>query len=183
MPRIYRNIPGYFDWEGTYTFFAENLSSTESYKAVEIGSYYGKSAVFFCEICNILGKKVDFYLVDNFVMGSTEAQLRANLSLGGFFTHPNVKVHILNMDSLDAVNLFEDNSLHFAFIDGDHRYEACKADIEAWYPKVAPNKWLSGHDYIRLNDFGVIEAVDEFADVIGQRPHIGLPSTWSFVKR
>lgn len=46
------------------------------------------------------------------------------------------------------------------FIDGDHRYEAVRADYEAWLPHLAPGCWLVMHDYIGEVD-GVARVVDE----------------------
>jgi hypothetical protein len=40
------------------------------------------------------------------------------------------------------------------FIDGDHRYEAVRADIAGWLPKVRPGGVLCGHDC------GVFEGVN-----------------------
>lgn len=65
-------------------------------------------------------------------------------------------------DSVESAKLFEDESLDFVFIDAGHRYEEVKADIEAWFPKVRKGGIVSGHDYVEYNDFGVIQAVDEF---------------------
>ena len=47
-----------------------------------------------------------------------------------------------------AVDLFEDESLDFVYIDGNHAYEYVKQDIELWYPKVKKGGLVSGHDYI-----------------------------------
>lgn len=33
------------------------------------------------------------------------------------------------------------------FIDGDHSYEGCKGDIEAWLPNIKPGGILAVHDY------------------------------------
>lgn len=33
------------------------------------------------------------------------------------------------------------------FIDGDHSYEGCKGDIEAWLPNIKPGGILAIHDY------------------------------------
>ena len=60
---------------------------------------------------------------------------------------------------MEAVNNFKDNILDFVYIDADHRYEAVKADILAWLPKVKKNGWLCGHDYGEKD--GVTKAVDE----------------------
>lgn len=40
-----------------------------------------------------------------------------------------------------------DDVLDFVFIDGDHSYAGCLADIEAWAPKVKAGGLIGGHDY------------------------------------
>ena len=55
-------------------------------------------------------------------------------------------INILKMRSEEAVKHFKDQSLDLVFIDGDHRYEAIKQDIEMWYPKVKNGGVFSGHD-------------------------------------
>lgn len=71
------------------------------------------------------------------------------------------RVRILRMDTVQAANLVADGSLDFVFIDALHTYEACKADIGAWWPKVREGGMLCGHDY-NLEKFpGVPKAVGE----------------------
>ena len=68
--------------------------------------------------------------------------------------------------SPQAASLFEDESLDFIYIDADHTYEGCKADIKGWWPKCKPGGFFGGHDYAPRRNrafFGVIPAVDEFA--------------------
>ena len=38
--------------------------------------------------------------------------------------------------SVSAAQQFDDRSLDFVYIDADHSYESCLADIDAWHPKV-----------------------------------------------
>jgi ubiquinone/menaquinone biosynthesis C-methylase UbiE len=71
--------------------------------------------------------------------------------------------HIINpirMKSLEAVNLYDDESLDFVFIDASHEYEDVKNDILAWLPKVKEGGFIGGHDYSSSWD-GVVRAVDE----------------------
>jgi hypothetical protein len=49
--------------------------------------------------------------------------------------------------SMDAVKKFEDNSLDFVFIDGNHAYEYVTDDITKWAKKVRPGGIIAGHDY------------------------------------
>jgi len=49
--------------------------------------------------------------------------------------------------SMDAVKDFEDNSLDFVFIDGNHSFEYVIDDIAAWSKKVRPGGIIAGHDY------------------------------------
>jgi hypothetical protein len=41
--------------------------------------------------------------------------------------------------------MFSDKTIDMVFIDANHTYDAVKADIEAWLPKV--RKIICGHDY------------------------------------
>lgn len=49
--------------------------------------------------------------------------------------------------------------MDLVFIDADHRYEAVKADIAAWAPKVRPGGVMAFHDYLIFE--GVTRAVRE----------------------
>ena len=60
----------------------------------------------------------------------------------------------------------------FVFIDADHRYEAVKADIEAWRPIVKHGGILSGHDF---HWPGVEQAVRE---IFGDDYQRGPGSIW-----
>ena len=76
-------------------------------------------------------------------------------------------VDLKYMESKTAAATIGDETLDWVFIDAGHRYEEVKADLEAWYPKVRKGGIVSGHDYVKYQDFGVIEAVNEFAAAHG----------------
>ena len=61
------------------------------------------------------------------------------------------------------VSHFLPNSVDCIFIDGDHRYEAVRQDIQIWEPIVKPGGVFFFDDY-SWNFKGVIKAVDEFVD-------------------
>lgn len=49
------------------------------------------------------------------------------------------------------------------FIDGDHTYEGCKGDIDAWEPHVAEGGYLVLHDYEGPTDIGLVtQAVNDW---------------------
>lgn len=50
----------------------------------------------------------------------------------------------------------------FVYVDGNHLYEHVREEIELFWPHVAENGILAGHDYVEAMP-GVIRAVDEFA--------------------
>lgn len=96
-------------------------------------------------------------------------------------TGPRAKV--LALSSIEAAKVVPDASLDFVFIDADHSYEGCKADIAAWLPKLKPGGLLSGHDYDNrdFEDFGVTRAVGEFAAAHRHKIELGENLTW-FIK-
>lgn len=50
-----------------------------------------------------------------------------------------------------VVDVFEDESLDFVYIDGNHAYDYVKQDIEKWWPKVKPGGLVMGHDYLLMD--------------------------------
>lgn len=69
------------------------------------------------------------------------------------------RVVIIREPSIVAASEFENSTLDFVFIDGDHSYEGCNTDILAWWPKIRKGGFLSGHDYRDDMGFGVKQAV------------------------
>jgi len=54
---------------------------------------------------------------------------------------------IMRKKSVEAAFEIKDESLDYAFIDGDHSYEGVKRDITLWWPKVKKGGWIGGHDW------------------------------------
>ena len=75
---------------------------------------------------------------------------------------------VIQGKSPDMSDMFNNDSLDFVFVDGDHSYKGCKADIEAWWSKLKKGGVMSGDDYGHTYNpaegrYGVVEAVEEFA--------------------
>jgi hypothetical protein len=47
------------------------------------------------------------------------------------------------------------------FIDGDHSYEGCKADIEMWTPHIRHEGIVAIHDYDPVMWQSVVKATDD----------------------
>lgn len=90
------------------------------------------------------------------------------------------RAHIRRARSSEAVKDVATGMLDFVFIDADHSYPGCLADILNWWPKVKPGGFIGGHDYNNTDfpEFGVNRAVDEFAELIGQELDLGDNFTW-----
>lgn len=73
------------------------------------------------------------------------------------------KVVILKGLSSEMVNSIPDNSLGLVYLDGDHSYEGCLADLKAFLPKLVTGGIMAGHDYLSP-DYGVEKAVAEFCN-------------------
>lgn len=88
---------------------------------------------------------------------------------------------IMPVASIEAASTIADGSLDLVFLDADHSYDAVKADLAAWLPKMKLGGWIGGHDY-RNSDprfrFGVDRAVDEWAAASGRVIETDLNFTW-----
>lgn len=58
-------------------------------------------------------------------------------------------VSILRTTSMEALKEFDDNSLDFVYIDGNHDFLNVTQDMHYWYKKVRPGGILAGHDFVR----------------------------------
>jgi len=140
---------------------------------VEVGTQKGEFAEYLLRNCNSLEllycidaweHRVDYHDIANV---SNEQHL-------AYFQETCRRLHpfhgryvIKKMYSVEAANLFDDDTFSFVYIDADHSKAATLADLNAWYPKVRPCGILAGHDYldgenICGSEFGVRSAVTEF---------------------
>lgn len=167
----YRNVPGYFDFEGYYAEVV-NACPNNSY-LVEVGSWLGRSVIYLAEQVAASKKNIHIFAVDTF-RGSAEhcpedqalinrsyghifRQFVANLRENGAHTY----VTPIPLPSLEAVKYFDDKSIFMVYLDAQHDYEWVKSDIAAWRSKVQPGGMLAGHDYGWGGPHKVKRAVDE----------------------
>jgi predicted O-methyltransferase YrrM len=130
-------------------------------KAVEVGSRYGESAILWKT--NI--PDLDLTCIDPYRAYHRVSQERQDLIYKG--ACENARKHgfkILRKASLDAVDDFEDGSLDWVNIDGDHTFDAAVQDIIKWAPKVREGGLVLVHDYCAFGMSGVIPAVDAYTN-------------------
>jgi len=86
---------------------------------------------------------------------------------------------IIRKPSQVAAKQLANHSLDFAYIDGEHTYKGCKADLMSYLPLIKP---LCGHDYNRPKEakgiWGVKRAVDELSAAIGKPVELGMETSW-----
>jgi len=181
--RNYTSIQGWFDYEDVFDEIIEKLSSRSAtkIKIVEVGAWLGKSTFY---LVDHYGKKAEIYTVDTWRGSHEELNTTHHLATTrDIFVDfmKNMRIHIgrftpLRLLSTDAAEIFDDNSIDFIFIDGDHSYDAVRSDLIAWVPKLTTNGIIAGHDY-RSSKPGVKAAVDEF---FGRRNIVTKGRSWIF---
>ena len=98
------------------------------------------------------------------------ASLHEKLAREAADKHP-ARTTVIKGDSVDTARFMIPASFDLVFIDADHSYEGCRADIAAWLPMVKPGGWIGGHDYKNTEDVsydfsGVDRAVSEMFGAI-----------------
>jgi SAM-dependent methyltransferase len=157
----WESIPGWFDFQYLYHEQVERAQSGARF--VEVGAWLGKSTAFMAERIKRSGKLIEFNVVDTWQGTEPSAEngggtdglysLAASGSIRNKFVQNMVDcgvidyVNPIESDSVKAAEQFEDESLDFVFIDGDHRSDHVFNDLCAWWPKVKPGGLLAGHDY------------------------------------
>lgn len=167
---FYHKIRGWFNCQDLFSDIINKLPNNSH--MVEIGVWRGASTSYLAiEIINS-GKNIKLDVVDTWKGSDDPAYnpFKEEIAKNGgdifsiFLKNIEPVKHIVNpiqKPSLEAVKLYDDRSLDFVFIDADHSYEAVKADILAWLPKMKIGSWFGGHDYNHPSLPGVTKAVKE----------------------
>lgn len=161
-------------------------------RGVEVGTDHGQYAQQLCEGIPDLG----LFCVDPWVAYTEGHDVKTQEDVNKIYEEAVERLRpyfctLLRSTSMDAVSLFEDNSLDFVFVDGNHSYDYVLEDITEWYKKVKPGGIIAGHDYKvdPVNDYGVIEAVEKFTTDNNISPwfvlHAGgkLVDCWMIIKQ
>jgi hypothetical protein len=150
--------------EEELTWLYEQAQRMES--VVEIGSWKGRSTSVLLGGCPGLVLAVDNWTGhDPSSNGSLEDTVAREDVYGQFMQNVgergNLRVDI--MSSVESAASRTGFHYDMVFIDGEHTYEGCKADIEAWLPKA--RKLIAFHDYNQAWP-GVMQAVNEKFGVV-----------------
>jgi len=157
--------------------FMKDYFKNQKLIGVEIGVQLGINSKSILKELNIK----ELYLIDSWAPEYYKSVKLSNncykYTLNTF--KKDKRVNILRLDSIIASNLFDDNSLDFIYIDGNHQYNAVYQDIEYWYSKIKINGVISGHDIFNCLD--VFHAVFDFCMLNNIKMRIDI-SDWYFIK-
>jgi hypothetical protein len=154
----WKGIAGWFDFDRLYDEAIDRVKGPAVF--VELGSWLGRSTAYMAEEIKRRLVPVTFYAVDTWKGTKGEAELEAVVNQAGGDLFPTWQRNMsrvgvfdyvipLQSDSAAAASRFEDGSVDFCFVDADHSYEAVKADIAAWRPKMKRAGVMAGHDVDR----------------------------------
>lgn len=114
---------------------------------VEIGVFKGEFTEQLCKA----GLKI--YAIDPWRIYSDYSNPRGQERLDFQYEHTKrtlapYNCEIIRKTSMEAVENFEDKSLDFVFIDGNHLFRYVAEDVFEWSKKVRKGGIVSGHDYV-----------------------------------
>lgn len=121
------------------------LQQPANARILEVGSYLGASACFLVAAAMEIGGKVhcvDTWQNEAMTEGSrdTWAEFQINTAPYALMIIPH------RGRSVDVAQTFKER-LDLLFLDGDHSYEGCRADVLAWLPHLKPGGIIVMHDY------------------------------------
>lgn len=168
MKHYYKDVPGWAAFEGLYVDMVRKASKNRPSTFVEIGSWLGRSASLMGVEIHNSKKPIQLHCIDPWFDGGPDLretkyfdELKGQSPYMLFMQNTEPVRDVITAHrrlSLEVAPLFTDASIDFLMIDGDHSYEAVKADIAAWLPKMKRGGTISGDDYMWP---GVKQAVEE----------------------
>ncbi len=141
--------------ESRETFWVEFVNSFALKQAAEIGVYRGDFAQVLLASCAGLTR---YYMIDpwkhladwNKPANHPDAQLEAYYQEAkGKTEFAGAKRSILRGKTVDVIDQIQDQTLDFAYIDGDHTLKGISIDMICVYPKLRVGGFLTGDDFTR----------------------------------
>lgn len=163
MEHYYDRLIGGAWFLNAYSRILDALPKVTPSQWVEVGVFHGQSLAWLgVEVLN-RGLPVTIHAVDPFYGWPGVAQgdvLRASFdaNMAPLRPHLDDRLRVWPYPSIEAAKSFADDSLDVVWIDADHSYDAVKADIAAWWPKLKPGGVMGGDDWLMQ---GVALAVQE----------------------
>lgn len=133
-------------------------------KGAEIGVFMGEFTKKLCK------EGLQVYAVDPWKAYSLEESqerqdLLYNRAKERLLPYPNCT--IIRKTAMDALADFEDGSLDFVFLDGDHGFKAIADELVEWSKKVRVGGAVCGHDYDGQSSKFVRPVVDAYVKAYG----------------
>jgi len=127
-------------------------------RGVEVGVCRGTFSKILC----LNNPNIELYSIDPWFTGGRVGHRRERHMRRAIKKLAPFAVTIIRKTSMEALADFEDGSLDFAFIDGNHTFDYVAPDIIFWSKKVRSGGMIGVHDYHRHRWGGVIEAVNAY---------------------
>ncbi len=136
-------------------FWIQFLNANQSKSLAEVGVYRGDFASTILRGCNLIEK---YYMIDpwrhldswnkpaNKENNVFEQFLIETKSKTDFASEKRI---ILQGKTSEVIDRIPDNSLDFAYIDGDHTLRGIAIDLINIFPKVQAGGWIGGDDFSR----------------------------------
>lgn len=182
--KTYKDIPGWIN-DAEYVYEEVSREFEDGDIVVEIGSLLGQSACRMASLIKESGKKVKFDSIDLFWMidqtfnnieHSKQPKsfakyvndikaLAPGISIVDVVRHSTIAldlveyVNFITCDEKYAHRLYDDNTLKFVWLDGDHTGNVPYNDLINFWPKLKSNSIIAGDDIVYPD---VKSAVDRF---------------------
>ena len=156
------NLP----WEARFDFNRENLADCLGEfgfdKGVEIGTRRG---IYARELCR-RNPNLHLTCVDPWSSYRPRAEFRQerqDAKYAGVVERLALfNVTILRKSSVEGLSHFNDESIDFVFIDGNHEFDYVMTDIIEWSKKVKIGGIVAVHDYYHFCWSGVVQSVNAY---------------------
>lgn len=146
-------------WVGTRLQLAELFGELEFNIGAEIGVENGR----YSEVLCLKNPKLKLKCIDPWKAFGHHSDADMEVTYQNAFNRlSKYNVEFIRKTSVDAAKEVVDGSLDFVYIDGLHGFDPVITDIIAWVPKVKVGGIVSGHDYYKTYQYGVIPAVDAY---------------------